>query len=296
MKEFRPMLAATVRPEDLTGVVRYPCFVVPKLDGIRAILMPSGELLSRSLKPIRNRFIADRLGKLRLAHPLDGELLLRPDNTFQDVSSAVMSVEGTPDFTYHVFDYITDKPYHERRAAAKKAIKVINDDRVILLPHQLADNAEEVLVCQDTFLERGFEGIILRAPDAMYKFGRSTLTDQGLMKMKNFSDSEAEIIGFEQKFQNNNEKQTNALGLSERSKHKGNMKPINELGRLLVRDISTGIEFGVGSGFDGSQRVSLWKNREDLIGKLIKYKFFDIGVKDAPRHPIFIGFRDETDM
>jgi hypothetical protein len=37
------------------------------------------------------------------------------------------------------------------------------------------------------------------------------------------------------------------------------------------------------------------KNKWDL-GKLVKFKYFDHGGKDKPRHPVFITMRDEDDL
>ena len=64
----------------------------------------------------------------------------------------------------------------------------------------------------------------------------------------------------------------------------------------FYRDLESGVEFQVGSGFDAAQRKDFWSRRETLRGKIIKYKSFKIGVKDKPRHPIFLGFRDKADM
>ena len=86
------------------------------------------------------------------------------------------------------------------------------------------------------------------------------------------------------------------MGYSERSNHKDNKVVENLLGTLIVKDIKTGIEFNVGSGFTEEQRIQLWDIKEDLIGSVIKYKYFAIGVKDKPRFPIFLGFRDKGDM
>jgi DNA ligase-1 len=52
----------------------------------------------------------------------------------------------------------------------------------------------------------------------------------------------------------------------------------------------------VGTGFTADQRADFWSRREQLRGQLVKYKHFPHGVKDAPRHPVFLGFRDPEDM
>lgn len=70
MMTFKPMLAATV--VDRTKL-RFPFLASPKLDGIRCIVL-DGQVLSRSLKPIRNKFIVKQLQGLP---NLDGELSRR---------------------------------------------------------------------------------------------------------------------------------------------------------------------------------------------------------------------------
>jgi DNA ligase-1 len=32
------------------------------------------------------------------------------------------------------------------------------------------------------------------------------------------------------------------------------------------------------------------------MDKLAKFRYFPHGMKDAPRHPVFIGWRDERDL
>ena len=50
---MKPMLAALC--EDVTKL-RYPVIASPKLDGIRALVI-DGQLVSRTLKPIPNRYV-----------------------------------------------------------------------------------------------------------------------------------------------------------------------------------------------------------------------------------------------
>jgi DNA ligase-1 len=56
-----------------------------------------------------------------------------------------------------------------------------------------------------------------------------------------------------------------------------------------VRDWKTGVEFHVGTGFTAADRALMWA--KPPIGETVKYKFFPVGVKDKPRHPVFLGFR-----
>jgi DNA ligase 1 len=145
-------------------------------------------------------------------------------------------------------------------------------------------------------LERGLEGVILRAPNGPYKFGRSSTNEGTLLKLKRFEDSEATIIGVEELLSNQNDAMTNALGHTERSSHKANMKPMGTMGALNVRDLKTKVEFSIGTGFDADTREKFWRHRKDAIGKLVKYKYFAGGSKDKPRFPVYLGMRDKRDM
>lgn len=63
------------------------------------------------------------------------------------------------------------------------------------------------------------------------------------------------------------------------------------MGSLLVNDPKFGL-FNIGTGFNQEERSQLWSIRNELIGKVVKYKYFPVGMKDKPRHPVFLGFRD----
>ena len=62
------------------------------------------------------------------------------------------------------------------------------------------------------------------------------------------------------------------------------------------RDRVSGVVFSIGSGFTESQRADMYANRDTLPGRLVKYKSFNIGVKEKPRFPIFLGFRSPLDL
>ena len=59
---------------------------------------------------------------------------------------------------------------------------------------------------------------------------------------------------------------------------------------------SDGVEFSCGSGLNDALRQEIWDNRTKYLGKLVKYKYMATGIKNLPRHPVFMGFRDESDL
>jgi len=143
------------------------------------------------------------------------------------------------------------------------------------------------------WLAHGFEGVMLRHPGAQYKYGRSTLREQILLKLKRFTDAEAKIIGYEPLYSNQNPQTRNSQGLAERSDHKAGKIQVETLGNLLVRDHSGRFgEFAIGSGFDQALRDTIWSDREGFLGRTVTYKFQQVGVKDKPRFPIFLRFRE----
>jgi DNA ligase-1 len=138
------------------------------------------------------------------------------------------------------------------------------------------------------------EGVILRDPAGLYKFGRSGKTGP-LLKVKRFIDFEAEVVGVYEEMHNANEAKTNELGRTERSTAKAGLVGKGTLGGLVLRALNgpaEGVEFRCGTGFDADARKVLWKHRERLTGKTAKIKSFPIGVKDKPRHPVWLGWRD----
>ena len=156
-------------------------------------------------------------------------------------------------------------------------------------------NLEELAKKEAEYLARGFEGLMVRSLSGPYKFGRSTANEGYLLKVKRFEDAEAKVIGFEERMHNANEATTDFLGHTQRSSHKENMVPMDTLG-ALVCELPDGQVFRIGTGFDDLTRLEIWRNRSRYLGHLTKYKYTEIGAKDLPRFPVFIGWRPFSDL
>lgn len=294
-KQFKPMLAAEADLDKL----RFPLIASPKLDGVRA-LVKGGVVLGRSLKPIPNKHVQKLFGRPEL-EGLDGELIVgspTDKDCFQNTSGAVRRASGEPDVWFFVFDFHDmPHPYHMRQASMFNP-EVCGVPSVALhISYEMADGCV-LLEYEKQCLEDGYEGIILRDPSGPYKFGRSTTKEGYLLKLKRFKDSEARILAVEELMHNGNEAKTNELGQTERSSHKANLVPAGTMGRLHVEDIHTGQRFYIGTGFTKEQRDYFWLHRNAPCwpNVVIKYKFFPVGVKDLPRHPVYLGLRDDFDM
>lgn len=285
MKPFKPMLAADIS-EDLDKL-RYPVFATPKLDGVRALIFPDG-VYSRSMKKIPNVHVQRLLSRPSL-QGYDGELIVgeptAPD-VYRKTNSVVSSHDDPTPVTFFVFDNHCASSSYEQRFPTGTDLTWLR-----YLPVWLVRDEKHLALVEIELLEKGYEGLILRSPDGKYKNGRSTIKEQGMLKLKRFVDGEAEIIGVEEEMHNANEATVNELGQTARSSHKANLVGKGTMGALIVRDLKSGIQFKIGTGFDASDRKKQW-----LAGTVVKYKSFPLGVKDRPRHPVYLGIREGWDL
>ena len=289
----KPMLAATIK--NVETDIKLPCLASLKLDGLRAIVI-DGVVLSRSMKRIPNKAIQAKFGREEF-NGLDGELIVGEPNAsdvFNKTTSQVMTIEGSSDgVSFYVFDMITDasrqdKLSHIRDLAfLNPEIKLVHEETCLTL--------DSVLDFEKRALESNYEGIMIRSKDG-YKQGRSTIREGFLAKLKRFSDSECIVIGFEERMRNLNAAKINETGHQVRSSALAGLEPADTLGALLVRDIETGVEFSIGSGFDDITRQVIWDNRDVYLNKIVTYKHFLCGTIDKPRFPIFKGFRALEDL
>lgn len=209
----RPLLAA---PLGDVNTLRFPVLVTPKIDGIR-VLKVDGKVVTRQFKPLPNVYIRELLEK-HLPDNVDGEVVT-PGN-FNDVQSAVMSIEGEPEFTFYGFDYVKsdlNKPYKLRiYDLDTQFYKLQTPFKVVALVPEMIFTIEELLWYEQKCVDGGFEGVMIRDPQGKYKCGRSTEKEQILLKLKRFLDAEAKVVGFEEKMHNANTQDKNNFGLSKR--------------------------------------------------------------------------------
>jgi DNA ligase-1 len=293
---MKPLLMPREMPD--LDTLQYPVYVTPKLDGIRC-LIKDGVALSRTLKLIPNKHIQEWANYYYAdLEGMDGELIVgspTSSTVYRDTNSFVMSYDKRGEFTFYHFDYWDDtkRPY-ERRVVDELEWKG-NFQSYSPLDVQSVDNKQELLDYEEVCLEQGYEGIIIRNPKGLYKYGRCTIKEANAFKLKRFEDDEAVIIGWEEEQHNGNNAEINELGRTKRSTSLSGLSGKESLGAFICKT-RDGVEFKIGSGYDSADRKLFWKNKSDLLGCIVKYKHFPIGVKDKPRHPIFLGFRDPIDL
>lgn len=142
------------------------------------------------------------------------------------------------------------------------------------------------LLLRDALVElaaRGYAGDLIRS--ATVNDGKNTV----LIPDSRFKD----VVVYHKQY-GDKQVPVNELGRTKRSSHKENKSGRGDLGALVCRT-ADGVEFNIGTGFTDADRASIWERRDQFLGLLAKYKFFPVGQKEAPRHPVFLGWRDKLD-
>lgn len=298
-KALSPMLAPNEIPTP--DQMKFPLLGSLKLDGMRCIVH-DGTLYSRTWKPIPNPMLLELLKDIlqfsKDEHFVyDGELY-SPKCNFQEVIGALRRSYGDlPAGTaYFMFDHMTVTQWDKGNAPLYQArydeLVQHKFPGTVVLKQTLYSSWEEVEPAFNAIVESGGEGMILRSPKGVYKHGRCTIRENNMFKMKLFDEQDAKIVGVEQGTENIGERVLNAFGRHETTAKKDDRKLIEALGAFVVVN-EAGVEFSIGSGYTALQRAEYWKNRKKLIGTWLKYKSVTVGVKDKPRFPVFLGFRDD---
>lgn len=288
--------------------LQLPVYSSPKIDGIRCLRL-NGTAMSRSMKRIPNKSVADKVEKF-LADGIDGELALSdPTAPFREVSSAVMSRDGEPSVCFHAFDWWfpdePDLPFDARLSRLEEWQAQLHPEAarfVRLVPHSLLFAYSDLDAAHQRWIGLGYEGTMLRDPHGIYKQGRSTVREGTLLKWKPFEDAEAFVIGWEPLRKNQNELTTDELGYAKRSTCRDGMLEMPLLGALTVV-LEDGAQFSLGSGFTMQERERLFQLLQhdpaahQLQGVPVSFRFQGPrAAGEKPRIPVFKGFRDVRDL
>ncbi|MBY0403448.1 MAG: hypothetical protein K2X66_06085, partial [Cyanobacteria bacterium] len=174
-----PLLAEDV----VLNKVKYPVYMSPKVDGNRGMVQ-DGKILGRGLVPIPNPFVQGLLGN-PLLEGFDGELISGKPNEkvgLLDQTNSLLRQQKRTEgpLGFYVFDIMNepDKTYAERLALLKQRIQKLPaalKKYVKLMPQELVYSEADVKKKEAKFLADGYEGAILRSPDAKYKNKRATM-------------------------------------------------------------------------------------------------------------------------
>ena len=270
-----------------------PTYIQPKLDGVRCLIkresdFPDQEYLasfsvkaySRTGKEFKNiKHILQSLKPFFFKNPdviLDGELYNHKlKNDFEKIISLVRKQKPTDTdrldaqhlVQFHCYDYFDGVQYDSYKTRMNNLVTSdIYSNCVKYVPAKLVDSYNYARTLHGEYLAAGYEGSIIRL-DGLYKHGRS----YDLMKFKDFSDTEATIIGYET----------------------GKGKREGTIGKFLMQD-DDGNKFGCppGKGYNYKDLANILDNIGDYIGKRATFTYFQRTNAGSYRHPLFKAIRN----
>ncbi len=272
---IKPMLAYKVdqKPIDWTTKV----YLQPKLDGVRCIFTKDGAY-SRAGNEFKNvAHIKYDLTDFFRKHPnavLDGELYNHAlKDNFEKIISLVRKQKPTDQdardaenlVQYHVYDTIAEGPDYESRF--NWLIRYLPIAATMtLIKNTVVESQDEAKMLHSVHLAQGYEGSMLRL-NMPYEQKRS----YNLQKFKDFSDTEATIMGYEA----------------------GKGKFEGMIGKFFMQD-DDGNEFGcpIGKGYNFAHRKIMLDNIHDYIGQRATFTYFQRTKAGSYRHPLFKTLRN----
>ena len=278
-----PMLAHTYEPlssKNKKNDIVFPCHVQPKLDGLRCIFyMNCGKVMAQSRTGAYFETVEHICAELRpilLQNSgliLDGELYTT-ELPFEELAGVIKRKKTSEAdmarvqlVKYHIYDVVVDGvPYSERHGRIVGAISKADKCHHLEVVHtQLIHNVNEFKQAFGEYVAAGYEGIMLRNVDGMY---RQNYRSHDLQKYKEFVESEYPIVGFKE-----------ADG-----RDKGTVVWVcatDECRQFSVRPRGT-----------QEQRRQWFQDAPQHVGKLLTVIYQELSELNVPRFPVGKAIRD----
>jgi DNA ligase-1 len=257
-----PMLAKDYKKEK--AKIKFPCFVQPKLDGMRALYSHDEGFVSRTGRNI------DTLGHIIIPEipgvVLDGEVYAHGES-FQENMKLIKKYRPgkTERVKYHVYDIVSDAPFSARTLVVNEILQGLF--YVNLVPTYVVNNEEEITGYHLQFISEGYEGTIIRHSEAGYAVNKRS---SQLLKYKDFIDEVYEVVD---------------IVPSESRPDQG----------VIVCDLGNGMGpktlFNCGMKFSHFERKVMLDMKEEYIGQKAEVRFFEYTDGGIPRFPVCVGFR-----
>jgi ATP-dependent DNA ligase len=257
--------------------------VSPKLDGVRSIFTKNGAFSRNNKEFISAKFINEDLKEVFEKCPnmiIDGEIYNHEfKEDFNKIISLVKkSVKVTEEewkdisdhLQLHIFDFyfpdLPDQTFLDRQTMGRSILELfaVKRKRIHFVTQEYC-HKKQVDTKHEEYLERGYEGIMLRDPDSPYEFKRS----YHLQKYKNFIDEEFKIVGLEE--------------------GKGNWA-----GKCMaiIFHNEEGKEFKATPKGTEEYRAKLLLDKRKICGKMATVKYQNRTPDNAPRFGVVTAIRD----
>jgi DNA ligase-1 len=257
-----PMLAKVYEKE--VKKIEWPCYVQPKLDGMRGLPLSMNLIQSRTGREIENlEHLHNELHILRetLGTIPDGELYAH-GLTFQENMTIIKKYrQGKTELVkFHVYDCIHSHSFFNRYDALMAAFKMYDYKHIELVPTYRVNGEKDMLAYHKQFIEEGYEGTMVRWGKEGYKLNARS---SNLLKYKIFLDKQFIVLDIE---------------ASEARPGQG----------IVVCE-----GFKASMAMPHSTREEVLANKQDYIGRMAEIRYFEETDEGLPRFPVCHGFRDD---
>lgn len=266
--------------------------VTQKLDGFRSLV----EINDENVVAIRTRKgkLLNNLNELMIAlekalpneghYIFDGELLMNDDEgrwssgeRFQQTSKQVSAKGQAHDVAFHIFDALPYEEFIKGKSInvyskRREFIDSIDENELVKVVPVLGTCAkDEISTWSDFATENNWEGVMLNDPNARYE----TKRHKGLLKVKKMRTADLMIVGFEEAID---------------GKNRGGLKS-------LIVQLDDENTVNVASGLTEEQRIDIWSNKDQYLGKIVEVKYFEETSNQnggrSLRFPVILRFRDD---
>jgi ATP-dependent DNA ligase len=206
--KVRPMSAHKL--DDHYHKIKYPALVQKKLDGFRclshinsktALMYSKGMKSFVYLHHIKNEILKIKELKDENIY-LDGELY-EHGLKLHDISSLVMKKYATKEneenmkkISYYIFDIFDinnlNETFKNRYTKLENIFKKYNFKYLKLVKCKIVNSYEEIEILNNEYLLRGYEGVIVRNEDGIYKLNSKSYD---VLRTKEFKKNNFKIIG-----------------------------------------------------------------------------------------------------
>jgi DNA ligase-1 len=270
-KKHYPMLAYDYKKK--SDKVIFPCFIQPKLDGVRALgignqlfsrngnIFPTLEHIKKELEENKDNLI------------LDGELYT-DDINFEKIVGLVRKNNKSKEeeidslkIYFNIFDYIDENLSFEKRLIKLTEFFSKNNFKYLkFVKTEICNKKELIEKYLDNFINEGYEGIIIRNGNGKYE---ENIRSNNLLKLKRFIDEEFEIINYT----------TPSEG--------------KEIGCVIWEcKTKEGKKFTVRPEGNYKERKKLYKEGKKYIGKMLTVRYQELTNDKIPRFPVGVCIRD----
>lgn len=286
---LKPMLAIDYNKVAVKTFEKPIWWASRKIDGTRAMIFYKDGIIQTSSRGGKDydfsmRHITNhpKLIKFFENHPeyiLDGEIYIhgRPLQYISGVAKIKKEDPRCKELEFWIYDLVMPDVIFEKRLEILKDIKKelnlifaptqpyeTNELQIRMVPHTFMSGWVKLKNLHDSYVEEGFEGLVIRNKDKEYGIDKRSATY--MIKIKSYKDAEFEITGFSE-------------GLREED-------------MVFTCKTKEGKEFKAKPIGSREIKQQYRNDMDDLIGKMATVKFFYYSEDNVPLQPVLKAIRD----